>query len=202
MGKQLNTMGRHLKTMGRHLITFGMAILIVLLIGLVVAGFSSGITIILPWIALAALILVIWASTKLTKRRYLTWKDSYSVGIESIDKDHKKLLHLINNLQTEVDYKTDKLHEKQTLDDVVDYTHYHFDREEGLMEDNGYPDFVAHKAEHKEMIEKVNEFVLEFETDEEDSLEGLLAYLKSWLINHINGTDQKYSEFLISKGVK
>lgn len=195
-------MGRHLKTIGKHLITFGMAILIVSLIALIVIGFSSGISILLPWISLAVLIVVIWASNKITKNRYLTWKDSYSVGIESIDNDHKKLLHLINNLQTAVDYKTDKLFEKQTLDEVIDYTHYHFDREEGLMEDNGYPDFVAHKAKHKEMIEKVNEFVLEFETDEEDSIQSLLAYLKSWLINHINGTDKEYSEFLISKGVK
>ncbi len=188
--------------MGRHLLMFGMAILVVSLIALIVIGFLSGISNPLPWISLAILTVVILASNKITKSRYLTWKDSYSVGIESIDNDHKKLLHLINNLQTAVDYKTDKLFEKQTLDEVIDYTHYHFDREEGLMEDNDYPDFVAHKAKHKEMIEKVNEFVLEFETDEEDSIESLLAYLKSWLINHINGTDKEYSEFLISKGVK
>ena len=195
-------MGRHLKTIGKHLITFGMAILIVSLIALIVTGFSSGISILLPWISLAVLIVVIWASNKITKNRYLTWKDSYSVGIESIDNDHKKLIHLINNLQTAVDYKTDKLFERQTLDEVIDYTHYHFDREEEFMEKYDYPDFVPHKAKHKEMIEKVNEFVLEFETDEEDSIQSLLAYLKSWLINHINGTDKEYSEFLISKGVK
>ena len=186
--------------MGKNLIMLGMAILVVSLIALIVIGFLSGISNPLPWISLAILTVVILAHDKIVKRRYLTWKDSYSVGIESIDNDHKKLIHLINNLQTAIDYKTDKLIEKQTLDEVIDYTHYHFDREEGLMEENGYPDFVAHKAKHKEMIEKVNEFVLEFETDEEDAIQSLLAYLKSWLINHINGTDKEYSEYLISKG--
>jgi hemerythrin len=182
--------------------TFGMAIVIVLLIVLIFFGFLSGISNPVPWIALAILIVLIITNIRLTSTRYLTWKDSYSVGIESIDNDHKKLIHLINNLQTAIDYKTDRQFEIQTMDEVIDYTHYHFDREEGLMEDNGYPGFVAHKAKHKEMIAKVNEYVLEFETDEEDSIQSLLAYLKSWLIKHINGTDQEYSEFLISKGVK
>ena len=188
--------------MGRNLIMLGMAILVVSLIALIVIGFLSGISNPLQWIALAVLVTVILAHNKIVKSRYLTWKDSYSVGIESIDNDHKKLLHLINNLQTAVDYKTDRLFEKQTLDEVIDYTHYHFRREEGLMENNGYPDFVPHKAKHEEMIGKVNEYVQAYDKGEPGAIESLLAYLKTWLISHINGTDKEYSEFLISKGVK
>ena len=188
--------------MGRNLIMLGMAILIVLLIALIIVGFMSGISNPLPWISLVILALVILAHNKIVGSRYLTWKDSYSVGIDSIDNDHKKLIHLINNLQTAIDYKTDRQFERQTMDEVIDYTHYHFDREEGLMEDNDYPDFVPHKAKHKDMIAKVNEYAEAYERDEPDAIESLLAYLKSWLIAHINGTDQEYSEFLISKGVK
>jgi hemerythrin len=188
--------------MGRNLIMLGMAILIMSLITLIIVGFLSGISNPLPWLSLAVLIIVVLLHNKLVKRRYLAWDDSYSVGIESIDNDHKKLIHLINNLQTAIDYKTDTKFEKQTLDEVIDYTQYHFTREEGLMEDNGYPDFVPHKATHEKMIEKVNELVEAYESGEEGAIESLLNYLKTWLIKHINGTDQEYSEFLISKGVK
>lgn len=188
--------------MGKNLIMLGMAILIVSLIALIVIGFLSGISNPLPWISLAILVTVILVHNKIVKKRYLTWKDSYSVGIESIDNDHKKLLHLINNLQTAVDYKTDKLFERQTMDEVIDYTKYHFNREEGLVEQNDYPNFVPHKAKHEKMIEKVNEYAQAYEEDESAAIESLLAYLKSWLINHICATDQEYSEFLISKGVE
>ncbi|RKZ46276.1 MAG: hypothetical protein DRQ58_08915, partial [Gammaproteobacteria bacterium] len=81
--------------MGRNLIMLGMAILIVLLIALIAIGFMSGISSPLPWISLVILVVVILAHNKIVGSRYLTWKDSYSVGIESIDNDHKKLIHLI-----------------------------------------------------------------------------------------------------------
>ena len=193
--------------MVRNLIMLGMAILVVSLIALIIIGFLSGISNPLPWISMAILVVVILTHNKIVKNKYLEWNDRYSVGIESIDNDHKKLIHLINNLQTAIDYKTNNEFEKQTLDEVIDYTKYHFAREEDLMEKNGYSDFVAHKAQHAKMIAKVTEFVQIYEMDESEgiksgAIESLLMYLKSWLINHINGTDQEYSEYLISKGVK
>ncbi len=156
---------------------------------------------------MAILAIVILTHNRIVKYRYLEWKESYSVGIESIDNDHKKLIQLINNLQTAIDYKTNNEFEKKTLAEVIDYTKYHFSREEDLMENNGYSDFVAHKAQHEKMIAKVTELVQAYEKDESEgikagAIESLLMYLKSWLINHINGTDQEYSEYLISKGVK
>ena len=193
--------------MVRNLIMLGMAILVLSLVALIIIGFLSGISNPLPWISMAILAVVILIHNRIVKDRYLSWNDSYSVGIESIDNDHKKLILLINNLQTSIDYKTDNEFEKQTLDDVVDYTKYHFTREEDLMEKDGYSDFVAHKAQHQKMIDKVTELVQAYEKDESKgikagAIESLLMYLKSWLINHINGTDQEYSEYLISKGVK
>ena len=41
----------------------------------------------------------------------------------------------------------------------------------------------------------------EYEKDREATVERLTEFLKTWLINHIQGTDQKYSPYLKSKGV-
>lgn len=186
----------------RNLIMLGMAILVVSLITLIIIGFLSGISNPLPWVSIVLLAGVILAHNKIVNKRYLEWNDRYSVGIQSIDNDHKKLIHLINNLQTAIDYKTDEQFEKQTLDEVIDYTQYHFKREEDLMEENEYPDFIPHKETHARMINQVNAYVEAYEKGDNTALEALLGYLKSWLIKHINGTDQEYSEYLISKGVK
>ena len=69
------------------------------------------------------------------------------------------------------------------------------------MEDNGYPDFEAHKAQHRQMIAEVEAVLTEYETDHDAAMSHACGYLKDWLINHINGTDKQYSSFLIGKGV-
>ena len=42
----------------------------------------------------------------------------------------------------------------------------------------------------------------EYEKDSDTAMVNALNYLSEWLINHINGTDKNYSQFLIDKGVK
>ena len=127
---------------------------------------------------------------------------SYSVGIDSIDQQHKKLLNLINQLQTAVDYSTGEQFEREALDELVDYTKTHFTYEEGLLRDNDFPGFEAHKVQHEKMFEKVREVLSEYEEDHETAMGNAAEFLKDWLINHINGTDKEYSSYLIERGVK
>jgi hemerythrin len=70
------------------------------------------------------------------------------------------------------------------------------------MEQNGYPDFTTHRAEHELMIARVEEVLNHYQRDPESAMQNALDFLRDWLINHINGTDKQYSKFLIDKGVK
>ena len=161
------------------------------------AGLASPLT----WSLAAVVVLIPVVRRKLMDRKRIDWKDEYSVGIESIDEQHKKLIDLINTLQTIVDYSTGKEFEQECLAAVVDYTKTHFVYEEGLMSQYGYPDFEAHKAQHQKMIDKVNDLLAAYEKDPESAMNDALEFLKQWLIRHINGTDKQYSEYLLSKGV-
>lgn len=181
---------------------FGVALLILTLILLVILGFMAGPTSPLTWILVALLVAIPFIHKKLMAKHYIEWSDDYSVGIDSIDQQHKKLVNLINQFQTALDYPTGETFEREAMDELVDYTKTHFTYEEGLMEQNGYPDFEPHKAQHKKMIDEVNKVLTEFEHDHDKAMEHALKYLRNWLINHINGTDKEYSSFLIDKGVK
>ena len=188
--------------MRKSLQTFGLSHFIVLGFLVIGIGFLFGIDNPVPWIMIVILILLPVLHKKMTAQKFVAWDDSLSVGITAIDEDHKKLLTLINNLQTSVLYPTGESFERQALSELVDYTKYHFSREEKLMEDNGYPEFEPHKQQHEQMIAKVGEYMQVYEKDREGTIDELTGFLKTWLINHIAGTDQKYSQFLREKGIR
>lgn len=181
---------------------FGVAILILTLITGVILGVLAGPENPLTWLLVAILVLLPVIHRKLTERRYFRWKDEYSVGIDSIDQQHKKLINLINNLQTAVDFSTGEQFEREALNELVEYTVTHFRYEEDLMEEHQYPDFESHRAQHDKMVEKVTQVLNNYQQNKDNAMKDAVAFLKSWLINHINGTDKQYSEYLIEKGVK
>ena len=186
----------------KKLCMFGVSLLVLSLVVAVILGLIAGPDSPITWALIAILVAVPFIHRKFSDKQFVEWKDSYSVGIESIDLQHQKLLNLINQLQTAVDYSTGEQFEREALDELVDYTKTHFSYEEGLLKDNDYPDFEPHKAQHEEMFVKVQEVLADYEKDQDTAMSNAAEYLKDWLIKHINGTDKEYSSFLIEKGVK
>jgi len=186
--------------MRKSLQTLGLSVFIVVALIIIVIGLLPGMNVWVSVVMAAVLLLVPVINKRMTSKRFVAWEDSLSVGIKSIDDDHKKLLTLINNLQTAIYYPTGEAFERQALKELVEYTKYHFEREEKMMLDNGYPEFEAHKRKHEEMIAQVQVYCKKYETDPEGTIQEMTDFLKRWLIEHIAGTDQKYSKHLIERG--
>jgi hemerythrin len=130
------------------------------------------------------------------------WKDEYSVGIDSIDNQHKVLVSIINNLHSAMlSAKANTILDK-ILKELIDYTKTHFDNEENLFAEYGYPESGEHRRIHKQFTDKIFDLYDDFKNGKKMLSIELLNFLKDWLINHINGTDKKYSKFLTDKGVK
>ncbi len=187
--------------MSKTLEAFALSVLVITLIVATALGFMLGISHPIPWISLALLIGVIVVAKRLTARRFLTWNEEYSVGISVLDEDHKRLLNLINQLQTAAHYHTSDEYEQEAFDALLDYTKGHFQREEELMEKHGFPGLEAHRQQHQAMIAEVNQLVAAYQRDRDATIEGTIRYLQTWLLHHINGTDKEYSTFLNDKGV-
>ena len=188
--------------LNKQVYMFGISFLILVLVTAAILGLAAAPSSPITWLLIASLFFIPFLIKKISAKQYVEWKDEYSVGLDSIDHQHKKLLSLINQLQTAVEYSTGEEFEREALDALVDYTKTHFTYEEGLMKDNGYPDYEPHKAQHEKMVKHVEEVLSEFEKDRDTAMTNAIAFLKDWLINHINGTDKQYSKFLIEKGVK
>lgn len=177
------------------------AAIIGLIIVAIFLGFLTSLTNPISWILICVLIMVPFIYKKSSPIKEVKWKEEYSVGILHIDQDHKKLINLLNQFTTAYDYAMSETFEKDALEELINYTKYHFEREEQLMKENDYPDFEAHQKQHREMIQKVEHFVVMYNEKGHEALSEISDYLTLWLINHINGTDKGYSQYLNDRGV-
>ena len=126
---------------------------------------------------------------------FIKWRNSFSVGIDIIDEQHKKLIAIINELCVAQQQSTSQTIISEILDELVDYTNYHFSYEEKMLEERKYPDLGDQMDEHKEFVTKIA--TLHFEKVEGNLLISIktLDYLKDWIINHILGSDMEYAKY-------
>lgn len=132
--------------------------------------------------------------------KQIKWSKAYELGIDYIDDDHKKLMHLLNQFSIAYDYAQCEEFERDALTELVRYTKYHFRREEALMQEYGYPNLAAHKEEHKAMIDAVDGYVKIYHEQGHDSLKKVTNLLEFWLVNHIQEADKEYSDYLAQQG--
>ena len=64
---------------------------------------------------------------------FYEWTDQLSVGVPSIDRQHKVLISLINELHDAMDKRAGALAAKNVLKRVINYAQAHFIYEEGLF---------------------------------------------------------------------
>ena len=63
----------------------------------------------------------------------LIWSNHYSVSVDVIDEQHKKLMGLCNKLHRLIENKDADSKVQEVLSELVDYTLYHFQTEEELF---------------------------------------------------------------------
>ena len=133
---------------------------------------------------------------------FITWENRYSVGIQAIDEQHKRLLELTNTLhEVCLDYgqghKITKEKFRKTIQATVNYINVHFSAEEKLLDDSKYPDIVAHKSEHKKFVKKVLENVKQFEEGRDFVPSSFVKFLRDWILEHIAMVDCSYGLYLM-----
>lgn len=123
----------------------------------------------------------------------VTWDDRYNTGNYIIDYQHQRLVRLINDLN-EI-----RLHDELrpflidvVFDEVVSYTHYHFDTEEKFMAHTNYSSLHEHKLMHEEFKKKLAHFKAGLVTKQKSVDREFCLFLRDWLINHILVEDPKF----------
>lgn len=131
----------------------------------------------------------------------IVWNDHYSVNVPEIDEQHKKLIALANQLYDAMRAGKGRDVLGPVLTELVEYTTYHFESEERLLLQHGYPEHDDHKEQHDSLAEKTRQFRDDFRQGQESRAMDVMLFLSNWLNIHILEVDKRYAAFLREKGV-
>lgn len=126
---------------------------------------------------------------------YFEWLDSFTVGIPAVDEDHKMLVGLVNRVVTAIGDHHGRDVLNDTFNRLLEYTAYHFDREEQVMQRSAFPGLEAHRAMHDQLIRQVLRYLRLHRRNELEPVE-LGEFLIDWLTTHILHEDMKLGEHL------
>jgi hemerythrin-like metal-binding protein len=129
------------------------------------------------------------------------WNDAYSVGVATMDEQHKRFFVMINDLHQAMKQARGADVLGGILNELARYTEYHFSAEEAAMEASRYPDLARHKEFHNQFIAKVADFQRRFNAGDRSIIVDAMNAVKDWLIHHIQNVDKTYGPYM-SQGIR
>ncbi len=133
----------------------------------------------------------------------IEWNEVNSVGVASIDEQHKVLVAITNKLFQAILDNRGIVVLMGVLRELEEYVKTHFSYEEELMRRYGYSplELEEHIAEHRALQKQVSDFADEV-GKEEDTLDiEVFDFLRDWMDVHLCETDMKYKDFFKNKTI-
>ena len=131
----------------------------------------------------------------------IEWDDKFRVGVQGIDEEHKKLIDIINKAAVTNKFKKIRV-VLATLDEMINYAGYHFLTEETYMVGSDYPEYLFHRNEHIGFTDKVIDFQNRVVSGDSQVVNEAQEFLKQWLVNHIQETDSRYTDWFNRNSLK
>ena len=131
----------------------------------------------------------------------LTWTVDLNTGVDVIDKQHKKIVDYINQLDDASSSGENREVVARVIINLVDYTVSHFASEESMQQEARYPFLKAHKKLHELFVKRVGEYQERFEQGEDITAE-LHRLMFNWLYGHIKNEDMDYVASILSNLVQ
>ncbi len=122
------------------------------------------------------------------------WKETYRLGVEKIDEQHKTLFEIAGKLVQEIEGEQNPEIYRQTIAFLKYYVATHFRDEEQYVASIGYAEEAEHKRQHRELTRQVEKYDAQLKESNYDlhTAKKLAGMLSAWLIYHVVNEDMKY----------
>ena len=127
---------------------------------------------------------------------FIKWYKKYELGIEELDEHHRHLVDLLNMAYDGLTRGAERDELGSILDELVQYSKYHFAAEEHGMEVHKFPDPSHHIQEHQRFSVMIEGFIKDFYDGRADMSVQLVQFLYNWLMHHILSIDAEYGRYV------
>ncbi|NTV89461.1 MAG: hemerythrin family protein [Clostridiales bacterium] len=133
------------------------------------------------------------------------WKEEYCFGLSEIDSQHQKLFEIGSRFSYTASLEDDFDHYDeiiQILEELTDYTEYHFQYEESLLQQANYPEYDKQTFEHTFFVKRLKKISnKDLEASQKEAMTEIISFLSDWITGHILDSDTKYIECLKAAGL-
>ena len=134
----------------------------------------------------------------------IVWEDKYATGIDAIDKQHKELINLTNELFYACLTGTEVVGAafKEVLSRMVEYVTFHFNAELEILARIKYPQYTEHKTQHDGLIKKILIAAKDYEIGKKFVPNTFVRTLRDWIFGHIAYYDKIYAAYIADQKKK
>lgn len=127
---------------------------------------------------------------------FVIWNKDLELGIDIVDKQHKMLVDMINELHDSI--LEGKSYEKMgdIITGLLYYAQTHFATEEDFFNKYNYPERLPHIREHNEFIMKISSRFDKIKKGEFVLSVDIARFLRDWLLNHVMVMDKKFAPYI------
>lgn len=120
------------------------------------------------------------------------------VALESMNATHRQEVELVNRLGALLVEGADEAAIGRLLEEWVTHTREHFERENQLMRDGGFPAYPIHSDEHRKVLALIEELRRQWQgqRDRTALADFLFSQWPSWFHQHVNSMDRVTALFL------
>jgi hemerythrin-like metal-binding protein len=132
----------------------------------------------------------------------LKWDPIYSVNVEELDEQHKKMFEIINRVYGLSENNLESQKSLEIINELKEYGNYHLGTEEKYFKKFNYPEADSHIAQHNEYKKVISAMENNLQgSGGKKAYEELKDFLQDWWLGHIQNVDQQYSDFFNQNGL-
>ncbi|MDX8379596.1 MAG: bacteriohemerythrin [Gallionella sp.] len=128
------------------------------------------------------------------------WNANFETGIAVIDKQHHKLVELLNQLARYLALGVNESELNRVFDALADYAVYHFKTEEAIWKKYLSADemLIAHEKTHQDFVGEVFKLKDEYDAQSSDKItDKIVSFLTHWLAFHILESDKHMAKIVL-----